>query len=120
MDCKDKILSNNFYDIIADYPLSRLDMADYDLCYTEVGDGFNLLYINSVGIPNLLDNLYDYRNIPKLYGLMEDTGIAPGFNPNNLIASGITQVQSAPLNLTGRGVVLCFIDTGERVILLSG
>lgn len=112
MDCKDKILSNNYYDIIADYPLTLLDRVDYDLCYVEVDDTYNLLYINSVGIPSLLDNLYDYQNIPKLYGLMQDTGAAPGFNPNNLIASGITQVQSAPLNLTGKGVVLCFIDTG--------
>ena len=83
MDCRDKILSNNFYDIITDYPLRLLDTADYDLCYTEVSDGFHVLYINSVGLPKLLDNLYDYRNIPKLYGLMQDTGAAPGFNPIN-------------------------------------
>ena len=34
------------------------------------------------------------------------------FDPKSLIASGITQVQRPPLNLTGQGVILCFIDTG--------
>lgn len=112
MDCKDKILSNDFYDIIADFPLRRLESFNYDLCYVDVENTYNLIYINSVGIPNLLDNLYDYQNIPKLYGLMQDMGAMPGFNPNNLIASGITQVQREPLSLTGKGVVMCFIDTG--------
>ena len=34
------------------------------------------------------------------------------FNPEPLIASGITQVQDAALDLTGRGVILAFADTG--------
>lgn len=38
-------------------------------------------------------------------------GVAP-FDPADLIASGITQVQRPPLSLTGQGVILCFIDTG--------
>jgi peptidoglycan/xylan/chitin deacetylase (PgdA/CDA1 family) len=56
--------------------------------------------------------------MPKLYGLMQlspsgetPPGVAP-FDPVDLIASGITQVQRPPLSLTGQGVILCFIDTG--------
>ena len=56
--------------------------------------------------------------MPKLYGLMQlspsgetPPGVAP-FDPADLIASGITQVQRPPLSLTGQGVILCFIDTG--------
>ena len=37
---------------------------------------------------------------------------AEPFDPGSLVASGIMQVQRPPLALTGRGVVLCFIDTG--------
>ncbi len=119
MDCRDKILSNNFYDVITDFPINITSETSFDLCYVNVEETYNLIYINSMGLPRLLDNPYDYQNIPKLYGLMEDTGSAPGFNPNNLIASGISQVQGPPLGLTGRGVVLCFIDTGEGVELMQ-
>lgn len=38
--------------------------------------------------------------------------LAGGFDPNSLIASGITQIQREPLALTGRGVIICVIDTG--------
>ena len=37
-----------------------------------------------------------------------------GFDPSPLIKSGILQAQGQPLNLTGRGVVLGFLDTGIR------
>lgn len=112
MDCKDKILSNDFYDVITDFPLTLSDSVNYDLCHVEVENTYNLIYINKTGVPNPVENFYDYPNMPKLYGLMQDMGAAPGFNPNNLIASGITQVQREPLSLTGKGVVMCFIDTG--------
>ncbi len=36
----------------------------------------------------------------------------PVFDPSPLIQSGITRVQGEPLNLTGRGVILAFADTG--------
>ena len=50
---------------------------------------------------------------------MQEGRVAEGFDPGSLIASGITQVQREPLNLTGRGVIVCVIDTGERVIIMS-
>lgn len=112
MDCKDKILSNDFYDVITDFPIVLRGNENYDLCYVEVENTYNLIYINKAGIVSPFENFFNYPNMPKLYGLMQDTATAPGFNPNNLIVSGITQVQREPLNLTGKGVVMCFIDTG--------
>ncbi len=41
------------------------------------------------------------------------------FDPTPLVRSGITQVQGGSLALTGRGVVIGFLDTGERVIIMS-
>lgn len=51
----------------------------------------------------------------KLFGLMGlERGAAVSFDPEPLMKCGILQVQGAPLNLTGRGVVLGFLDTGIR------
>lgn len=115
MTCREKILSEEYYDIIADNPLSQEMTENYDLCFTDIDGVYNFLYINRIGIPPLNENFIEYRNIPNLYGLMQFTatsGEQSVFDSNNLIKSGILQIQRSPLNLTGRGVVLCFIDTG--------
>ncbi|MBQ4536150.1 MAG: S8 family peptidase [Lachnospiraceae bacterium] len=112
MDCKTRILSDNYYDIITDYPLRTVDTDRYDLCSVGVDDFYHIVYVNRVGVPELIDDFFDYQNIPKLYGLMQTDRVAAGFEPNVLVASGITQVQRAPLSLTGEGVVVCIIDTG--------
>lgn len=123
MDCKEMILSNDVYDIITDFPLERLEVGG-PLCYVDAGEGYSIVYVDRTRMPALEMDFSDYQTIPKLYGLMEvrgevvmqqvgsqmDSNIL--FDPNNLIASGITQVQRPPLSLTGRGVVVCIIDTG--------
>lgn len=131
MDCRERILSNDYRDIITDYPI-RLDPGEgLDICYVNVGNAYNLVYINRIGLPPLMETLYEYQNTPKLYGLMQITGgnadggnaagnlrqganqgSAEVFDPGSLVASGIAQVQRPPLSLTGRGVAVCFIDTG--------
>lgn len=62
-----------------------------------------------------------YGEIPFAYGLMQDAPAAglPGqasfaFDPNALAESGILEVQGEPLSLTGRGVLVGFVDTGIR------
>ncbi len=119
MDCRDKILSNNYFDIITDFPLLPEGSGDYDLCSVNVENFFNIIYLNR----NELDiaeeyYFFDYKSIPKLYGLMQEgAGTAANgqiYDPNNLIVSGITQIQREPLGLTGRGCVIVFIDTGIR------
>lgn len=62
-----------------------------------------------------------YGDIPFVYGLMQEpapAGPAAGggllFDPNALIESGILEVQGEPLSLTGRGVLVGFVDTGIR------
>ncbi len=112
MDCREKILSENYYDIIIDYALNPSDRENYDFCYTDIENLYNIVYANRGGIPNIEEYFFDYQTIPKLYGLMQDGGLAEGFDPGSLIASGITQVQREPLNLTGRGVIICIVDTG--------
>lgn len=128
MDCKEKALSNDVYDFITDFPFDRLNLQ-LSLCYTNIENLYNIVYYG--GSPSEPGrNYYYYQNIPKLYGLMQGTeenkrytghlemqqnqprATQTIFDPNNLIASGITQVQRPPLSLTGRGCIICFIDTG--------
>lgn len=111
MDCKEKVLSNETFDYITDFPISRLNPPQ-TLCYANIENLYNIVYYGgSFSEPGR--NYYYYHNIPKLYGLMESPGSAQVvFEPGSLIASGITQVQRPPLSLTGRGCVFCCIDTG--------
>ncbi len=129
MDCREMILSEEVYDIITDFPLEQLNLED-GLCFVDAGEGFSIVYVDRTRVPALETDFSDYQTIPKLYGLMEEQWAPrPGeyltmqqvtslpdsntlFDPNNLIAAGITQVQRPPLSLTGSGVVVCIIDTG--------
>ncbi len=108
MDCKEKILSNNVYDYITDFPIGAVENYEPPFCYMDIENLYNIIFVNSEAIPNADVSFFEYQSIPKLYGLMQ-TGT---FDPSSLIASGITQVQRPPLSLTGSGVVICVIDTG--------
>lgn len=118
MDCKERILSNDYYDILTDFPLSFMEAADQDQCFVNVDNLYNVVYLNRSELSNANEYFYAYRSVPKLYGLMQQEDLYR-FDPNSMFVSGIAQVQRDPLRLTGRGVVICLIDTGERVIILQ-
>ncbi len=111
-NCKEAVLSENTYDYITDFSLSDFIGLGEDFCYANVEDLYNIIYLEGANIPDWGAEAFQYQSVPKLYGLTPITGGAGGFNPSALIASGILQVQREPLNLTGRGCVICFIDTG--------
>lgn len=119
VDCKEKILSNDYYDVIIDFPVWVLGDYSERQCHVSVENLYNFIYYprNELGDPQIYFS--SYRSVPKLYGLMQEGIGTGGFDPNSLIASGIPQVQREPLALTGRGVVICVIDTGYRVIIMS-
>ncbi len=107
MDCRDKILSNDYYDVLTDFT-RQITWDIPEICYANVNDIYNVVYIDRFSVPNSNVYFYDYKSLPKLYGLMQ----AGNFDPASLIASGISQVQREPLGLTGKGVIVCIIDTG--------
>lgn len=113
MDCRDSILSNEYFDVITDYSLEEFTSDTRVSCYVSVEGFYNILYLNRQYVLDPNDYFFNHRSMPKLYGLMQESG-AQGerFDPSNLIVSGITPAQRAPLNLTGRGCVIVFIDTG--------
>lgn len=112
LDCRERILSNDYYDVIVDFPIQILGEAQEQLCYSNVENLYNIIYFSRQEIQNASSYFFQYRGVPKLYGLMQGEPVEAGFDPNSLIVSGITQVQREPLGLTGRGCVIAVIDTG--------
>ena len=112
MDCNNQILSNDYYDVITDYPIQIMTDSNGSLCYSNIENLYNIVYFNRQQVQSAESYFFAYRSVPKLYGLMQDAPIEGGFDPNSLIVSGINQVQRPPLSLTGRGCVIAVIDTG--------
>lgn len=116
MPCREQIVSDQTYDYITDFPIENTGDLTPVTCYESIDDAFNIVYLNRNLVPNLEVNFFEYQSIPKLYGLMQQPGGSGAnpqvFDPTSLVASGILQVQGQPLNLTGFGTLICFIDTG--------
>lgn len=61
-----------------------------------------------------------FGEVPIVYGLMQDENMYREsfgnfvFDPSSLIASGVLEIQAPPLELSGRNVLLGFLDTGIR------
>ena len=116
--CQEKIISNDYADWVIDFELTeelmRLDTTGVDYCYRQIDDTLGLVFakrnqMEPIGLLN-----YSYQQIPVLLGLQEFSTEAVNtvFDPSPLFHSGITQVQSMPLNLSGKGTILVFLDTG--------
>lgn len=121
MDCKEKIISNEYIDFVLDFPLEEFftnENERYDYCYQEVDSRIGILSINRNQLPDSSLLSSDYTSFPDILGLQQEAEIIVDgirgdvFDPSPLIESGITRVQGEPLNLTGRGVLLAFADTG--------
>jgi len=116
MTCKERILSNDYADVIIDYvlPEGELERLNFDYCFSKIDEEFGVAHINRHELPPLSVGRYGYASIPKLYGLMQ------AFQAESLVETGNLQMQGPPLSLKGQGVIIGFIDTGERVKILSG
>lgn len=114
MTCKEKILSNEYADLITDYVVADelAGTSPIDFCFHGIDDGYGVANVNRNMFPPMSIGYYGYSAIPALYGLMQigDTVFAP----ENLAQTGSIRVQDPPLSLQGAGVVMGFIDTGIR------
>ena len=111
MQCinSEAIISNEYIDYITDYVVAdnRLNGDALDYCFLPVNEQFRINYVNRSQLPGISVSSYYYYGIPKLYGLSQQE-----FNTLNLTETEIYQVQQAPLELTGRQVLIGFVDTG--------
>lgn len=118
MTCKEKILSNEYADLITDYVMAD-DLSatsPIDFCFHEIDESYGVANVKRAMIPPMSIGVYSYTSIPSVYGLMQiGDGIGGQFfNPESLAETGSIRVQNPPLSLQGSGVVLGFIDTGIR------
>ncbi len=113
MQCinSEAIISNEYIDYITDYVVAddRLNGEALDYCFLPVNEQFRINYVNRSQLPGISVSSYYYYGIPKLYGLSQQE-----FNTLNLTETAIYQVQQPPLELTGRQVLIGFVDTGIR------
>lgn len=114
MDCKERILSNDYADVIIEYVLPEEMRAQlgFDYCFSAIDDEFGVAFLDRRVVPPISVGVYTYSSIPKLYGLMQT------FQAESLVETGNLQMQGPPLSLKGSGVIIGFIDTGECVIIL--
>lgn len=110
MTCKEKILSNEYADIIIKniLPDELAALTSVDYCSNVIDDEFSVAYLRRQGLPDISIGAYSYTLIPDLYGLMQT------FQAENLVAMGNIRIQNPPLSLQGSGVIIGFVDTGIR------
>lgn len=141
MDCREKIVSEDYLnllvDYIADFDLLKQNGVDY--CFVPIEENFGILYVSRTNLLPLSASEYRYAFIPKCYGLAareETSGLFSTIKQSENAVygeyrlqqegqrlagayedSGILRVQQPPLSLTGNGVLIGFVDTGIRYTL---
>ena len=110
MKCQEMIYSNDY----ADYLINSSDMIiegdESNCCTNNIMERISIQHCpqKEQRLTNLESVPYSF--IPKLYGLMDST---------NMEVTGVKQVQRPEnLALSGRGVIVGMIDTGELVNLV--
>lgn len=114
MTCKEKILSDDYLDILTDFEQMEhiVEGEGLDVCYHAIDAGYGVTNIRRSKTPPTSIGYYGYASIPKLYGLMQMEERI--FDASPLTAMGNVRVQNPPLSLQGNGVLIGFIDTGIR------
>lgn len=105
-DCREKIMSEEYADFIAEYSIlsSEIEEKFGEYCPQFISDRYVSLYQELRLVTNFNVANYTYGAIPKLYGLMDTTAVA---------ATGAIRLQNQTgFELSGRGVIVGFIDTG--------
>jgi len=122
--CKERILSNDYADLILNFTISQdiefQSLTNY--CLHQVAETIGILYLDRSYLRGTQFTQASYSFIPKCYGLVDmkfsgtqiNGAQAGKLNTLSLEEAGILSVQREPLNLTGKGVVTAFIDTGIR------
>lgn len=114
MTCRERILSEEYADIITDYRLpeevSYLARGTY--CYTPVEGDIGIAYLRIEDVGEISVSPFSYQSIPLCFGLAQDILSGQPFDPGALIDSGILSVQEGAPELSGSGVTVAIIDTG--------
>ena len=105
-DCRERIMSEEYGDYIVEFDGRGENAIEQyrDYCPQIIGDRYFVVNENLENIAGFEQRDYPYTAIPKLYGLMDSTSVS---------ATGAVRLQNQTgFELTGRGVIVGFIDTG--------
>lgn len=112
MTCKEAVYSENVLDyIIGNYRGEEYVLGVYNPdCYMPYDNIQGVIYQEIQQINNENIEKYGFSAIPNVYGLMSEEALEE---------SGVLRIRRQPyLDLYGQGVLIGFVDTGERVIIL--
>lgn len=110
MDCEEAVYSNDYYDFIDEYILEARRFPASS-CTQKLDITYDIVYVPRADNPPLTIRNYSYNAIPGCYAPMDESALE---------VSGILRLQNQPtLALKGQGVLIGFLDSGERVIILS-
>lgn len=116
MTCRERILSNEYADLVVNFVLPQeygFGEAE-DSCRHIINDDLQVFYINRRLVPELRYASSSYAFVPKCYGLAQMPQADANLNVLSLSDAGILSAQRPPLELTGKNVVIAFVDTGIR------
>ena len=67
MTCKERILSNDYADIIIDFQITEIFQYQYDVdhCYHNVEGEFGILFARRSDLPNITLTTLSYSFLPK-------------------------------------------------------
>ena len=113
-NCREQIYSEDYLDYLIEYfPVQVKEgnlHEDTSNCYLLASSRFAVFYERGRDYSKGPDS--SVRVIPHCYGLLTSEQV--------LESAGISRVRRQPgLGLFGQGVLVGFVDTGERVIILS-
>ena len=104
--CRSRAMSEEYRDFIFESkrPYFLNGISGAELCEQYVGYEYHVVYIDKMFADPMSLDRFTYGAIPKCYTLLDTEA---------LNEAGISQIQNYPtLKLTGKGVMIGFIDTG--------
>ncbi|MBR4964935.1 MAG: S8 family peptidase [Lachnospiraceae bacterium] len=111
MDCQTFISSDEYADLLIDFPLSLAEKNE-ERCVIPVEDNLSLVYQRRLTGSVFPISRYRSVYLPDLYAPVPFTAATSALPRNALEDSGIAPVSRPPLSLSGLGTTIAVIDTG--------
>ena len=73
-DCREQVYSDEFFDFIVSYEETN-EQTIAGACIQRIDEGYDIFYYPREGLPPLSVGSYSYSEIPKCYGLLDQTAL---------------------------------------------
>lgn len=74
-DCREQVYSDEFFDFIVSYEETN-EQTIAGTCIQRIDEGYDIFYYPREGLPPLSVGSYSYSEIPKCYGLLDQTALS--------------------------------------------